>query len=115
MSTVKELYDLTKELFEFIEQPFPKEERELYIEKVELLLQQREQLLSRFKEPVHENELEMAQAIVDWNKTIQQRLTMYMTVIKADMNKLKQQKDTGMKYEKPYTTQPDGFFIDKKN
>ncbi|WNF36571.1 hypothetical protein RJD24_19450 [Bacillaceae bacterium IKA-2] len=115
MTTVKELYDLTKELCEFLETSLPKEDREPYIEMVESLLQKREELVSGLKEPSDRQEQEMALSIVEWNKTIQQQLASYLAVIKADMNKLKLQKQTGMKYENPNTTQPDGFFIDKKN
>jgi flagellar protein FliT len=115
VSTVKELYERTKQLHQFLEEPLPKEDREPYIEKLELLLQRRAELISRFKQPVRLQEQEMAQEIVDWNKQIEQRLKMYLAVIKTDMNKLEQQKQTNKKYENPYDTQPDGFFIDKKN
>ena len=115
MATVQELFEVTKELGEFLEQPFPKEEREGYIERVEQLLEMRANILTNFKDTKKNIDSDTAKAIVSWNKKIEQRLSLYMSTIKVDINKLKQQKQTGMKYENPYDTQTDGFFIDKKN
>lgn len=115
MSTVAELYDATNELRNHLKEPLPKEEREPYIEKVASLLKKRQKLIGSFQRKTARSEQELADTIAQWNKEISQRLEIYLNSIKVDMNKLKQQKDSGMKYENPYTSQPDGFFIDKKN
>lgn len=115
MSTVAELYDVTKGLWDHLMQPLPKEEREPYIERVEILLKERQKLITSFQGQATVSEQELADTIIQWNKEINQRLEIYLQTIKVDMNKLKQQKKTGMKYENLYATQPDGFFIDKKN
>lgn len=116
MATVNELFIVTKELLDHLKTPLPKEEREPYIEKVEELLETRQRLLNQFQGNVAAaTDKQKAETIVQWNKEIAQRLQIYLNTIKIDMNKLKQQKDTGMKYENPYNAATDGFFIDKKN
>lgn len=116
MSNVAQLYDVTKELLDHLNLPLPKDDREQYIERVDSLLAKRQQLIAACQsaEPAS-YETKQAQAIIEWNKVIAQKLQSYLNVIKVDMKKLKQQKQTGMKYENPYDAQPDGYFIDKKN
>ena len=115
MSTFEQLFNVTKQLVDQLRMPLPKEEREQYIEKLELLLDERGELIKQFDGQLDEDKRQLAQELVSWNKEINERLQANMNIIKIDINKLKKQKQTGVKYENPYEASVDGIFIDKKN
>ncbi len=115
MATFAQLFESTKKLFDHLEKPLPQEDREEYLAELDQLLQTRQQLIETYKGKLTEVERDQAKIIVALNKRISEKLQSYMSQIKLDMSKLKQQKQTGLKYENPYDTQTDGFFIDKKN
>ncbi|MCT8140159.1 hypothetical protein H1D32_22145 [Anaerobacillus sp. CMMVII] len=115
MVTVNELYIVTRNLVEQLNTPFPKEVRESYIERVEVLLAKRQDLINHYEGKPTIDELEQAKQIIQWNNAIEKLLKNYLETIKVDLNKLKQQKETGKRYENPYVDQTDGYFIDKKN
>lgn len=116
MTGIKELFLATKALYEHVEMPLPKgeDEREEFIEKLNDLLAKREQFINEYSGNLAEQERPLANQIITWNKTINERMQQNLSLIKADINKLKQVKLSGEKYENPYDAQPDGFFIDKK-
>lgn len=115
MTTIAQLYEATKQLLDHLSHSFPKEHREDYIDRLESLLQSRQQLIEAYRSDSSGVDQEKTEAIVNWNKEINKKLNLYLGQIKLDMNKLKQQKKMGMKYDNPYNAQPDGFFFDKKN
>lgn len=116
MTSVNELFIVTKELYEHLEIPLPKEDREEFIEGLQQLLNKREELLKKFsRDIVTEDEKKMARLMVEWNKQIQFKLTNISLIIKGDISNLKKQKDTSRRYENPYLHDPiDGVFFDKK-
>ncbi|MDG5786661.1 flagellar protein [Evansella sp. AB-P1] len=115
-SVLKEVHEITKELHDHLILEFPKDEgREEYIEKIEKLLGMRESLMQQLDRPNGEEEVMLAQEILEMNKIVNVRMNAAFGVIRMDINSLKKRKQTGLKYENPYDgPTADGVFFDSK-
>lgn len=116
MSVVRRIYDVTSTLFELLQdEKFEQDQRDELITLVEQLLSERQLLLDDLKGPFSEEEMELGQRIVEFNKVIDEKLPHFKQAIQADMNKVKKQKTSNEKYTNPYkNVSLDGMFFDKK-
>lgn len=117
MSTVKQLYDITRLLYETVHRPQAQlEERDRQIEEITKLLDKRDELIGQLAPPFQEEEKQLGQEIIRLNKEIDQKLKDILNMIKMDMKQLKVKKEKTNKYSNPYESLAiDGMFIDKRN
>ncbi|WP_374723532.1 flagellar protein FliT [Calidifontibacillus erzurumensis] len=117
MSTVKQLYDITRLLYETVQRPQAQlEERDRQIEEITKLLDKRDELIGQLAPPFQEEEKQLGQEIIRLNKEIDQKLKDILNMIKMDMKQLKVKKEKANKYSNPYESLAiDGMFFDKRN
>ncbi len=116
MSSVGELYHITKTLYDHAKVPPQAEEREAYIERLTAMLEERAVILEGVKGEFSDDERALMKQAVDMNLLIEDRLQAELNHIKLDIGDLRKKKETGRRYENPYSYGPiDGAFIDKKN
>ncbi|MBM6616314.1 flagellar protein FliT [Bacillus suaedaesalsae] len=116
MSIVGQVYAVTSKLHQLLitEEP-DSEKRDDVIEQIEQLLEDRQCLLDEMKGPYSDEEKQLGNQIIEYNKVIDVKLAKLRLVVQADMNKLKKQKNTNEKYVNPYkNVNFDGMFFDKK-
>jgi flagellar protein FliT len=116
MSLVQQIYEVTSKLYELLQIVITDQNhRDKVINEVENLLEIRQQLLSDLKGPFSEEEKELGQQIIEFNKVIDEKLDQLKLDVQTDMNKVKKQKTSNEKYVNPYKNVSfDGMFFDKK-
>ncbi|MBU9722276.1 MULTISPECIES: flagellar protein [Bacillaceae] len=117
MKILKAVHTLTKGLYDHLQKPMPKDEddRDAYIETMNDMLEKREQLIPHVSRPQNEDEEKLGQDIVAMNKVVNQKIAAAQGLIRMDITKLQQRKETGKKYESPYEgPTADGVFFDSK-
>ncbi|TMW72384.1 hypothetical protein [Alteribacter natronophilus] len=117
MTKAARLLAVTQTLHHNVQRKPDDDEREVYIETLADLLHEREEVLAGMQGTVAPGEEEalLRQAIV-LNGEIEGRLKEDLADIKIEMNRLKVKRETGRRYENPYTAaQVDGAFFDRRN
>ncbi|MGD6842954.1 hypothetical protein ACQCVH_10600 [Bacillus infantis] len=116
MGAVALCYDATEKLFQVCQQSFEESGRNSVIKEIEALLSERDSLLQNIKPPFSSEELVMGKQINEWNQTIDKRLEILFSLVKADIQQTQKKKTNMVKYSNPYEGhQLDGVFYDKRN
>ncbi|PGT86415.1 flagellar protein FliT [Bacillus sp. AFS040349] len=116
MSSVLEIYRITEQLFKLVEKPVNSDDREDLIDKLTSLLEERELIIKENIRPKDDQEKQLGEQIILWNKTIEARLAQLKSQIQQDMMNLKKAKVTNRQYADPYqdVSVSDGMFYDKR-
>lgn len=119
MSTLKELYLITKELYDHLQNDLPEsmDERDAYIEEIHKFIHKREQLLANLQTvKLDENGKKLAEVIMKLDTSIKQILQKEKGLIQRDLANIKIKKKTKAKYENPYDGPTvEGIYFDKRN
>lgn len=116
MSSVEEVYRLSREFYEEIILPTPKNERDSLILKINEFLAKRASLLKKMESPYSAEETQLGKQIIDYNEKIQEKLTAIKQEIHQDILITKNKKKNAAKYINPYENLiNDGIYYDKKS
>lgn len=114
MSAVRACHAATKMLYDLIR--IPVEDEDERIAEIEQLLAEREAVLLDIKPPFSQEEQQLGQEMVQWNKSIDAYLKKVKYDIQRNITGLTKKKDSVEKYVNPYSSVlPDGMFYDKRN
>ncbi len=116
MSIAEECHLKTKELYELVQsESFDDSVRDDVMDRLDQLLDERQLLLDQFTPPFSNEEKQLGQEIIEWNRVIESKLTSFQQLIQRDINGLSKKKSSVNKYVNPYESmQHDGMFYDKK-
>jgi len=116
VSSMEEIYTVTKKLYLLVSKSVNKEGRDQLIEDILLLLNQREELLSDLEPCLTENDGQLFKQVIVWNETINETFNQIKQTIQKDMVTLKKSKATNHQYINPYQdiSTIDGMFYDKR-
>ena len=116
MSSVLEIYRITEQLFKLVEKSVNSDSRDDLIEKLTSLLEERELIIKGNIRPKDDQEQQLSEQIIIWNKTIEVRLTQLKSQIQQDIMNLNKAKVTNRQYADPYqdVSVSDGMFYDKR-
>ncbi|MBM7580155.1 hypothetical protein [Jeotgalibacillus terrae] len=107
---------ITKQLYEVVTAE-KDADRDETIEKITSLLNEREVVLAQVQTPESDEEQELAQDIIKWNKVIQSELAIIKLDIQKKIKQTGEKKKTAGKYNNPYANAEanDGIYYDKRN
>jgi flagellar protein FliT len=116
MSVAEECHLKTKQLYELVQnESFDDTVRDDVIERLDQLLDERQLLLDQFTPPFSNDEKQLGQEILSWNRVIDSKLISFQQAVQRDINGLSMKKKSVNKYVNPYESmQHDGMFYDKK-
>ncbi|MCM3162329.1 flagellar protein FliT [Metabacillus litoralis] len=115
MDAVKKLYEVSAELLSLLEKGATSEERDEFIHQIEAYLEDREKLIKATQPPYTTEQKTIGMQLIEVNKKIDQKLTIFKNEIQSDLRKLQNNKVSQEKYHDPYQTDTiSGLFYDKR-
>lgn len=116
MNKVQKVYDITESIYQLLFNQEQQLEREQLIEQVNELIDQRQTEVEHLAPPYTEEEMKLGQKTIQFDKVINEKLTVLFKDIQDDIKEVQQRKSQTKSYINPYgklkTT--DGMYLDSK-
>ncbi|HLR65149.1 MAG TPA: hypothetical protein VK075_06960 [Pseudogracilibacillus sp.] len=116
MNKVQKVYDITESIHQLLFNQDQALERQQLIEQVNELIDQRQKEVEQLAPPYTEEEMKLGQKTIQFDKVINEKLTVLFKNIQDDMKEVQQRKVQTKSYINPYgklkTT--DGMYLDSK-
>jgi len=114
VDSYQQFYDVTEKLVQLL-QSSAIADRDERITKMNELFDQREALLPSIRQPITDQQKEMASRILKLNEQLMSLLEKEKLSIKKDINSLNHRKESTKKYANPYESlRTDGMYYDKR-